>query len=411
MSLMTNAEFLPSFLKKYKSTTHEFTHTSLVGGKWNIPDSELDHFYESYYNACINKQLLYITEKHQLNYSPIVIDFDILYKEGITKRQINESHLDSIVTIFIDYIKLYIKDDYYKCYVMQRPAPYLKKDKTGHESPSTEDARTNNYKDGLHIVFPNIVTEYEFQFIMRKIIINKFQEILDDINNINDIYDVYDRSVIKTNNWCMYLSSKKDIPPYEVTKVYNGNGFTGLELIKELSIRNKPNPSIMINNNEIKNLYDTHEEKKKVKKECIKKVTEEIEEESITKVTGDIENESIKLEIISNNEKILLQIMKLLPNEWLNEFADWIRVTMMLKNNDTDYYNVWTLWCQKSNKYNKTKNDKIWNNLTKRDKGLTINSIYWYAKKNNIEKYIKLMKDSTIIKLIKSIHIFFQKVN
>ena len=40
------------YLSQYSTNSNNYTHLNLNGGKYNIPDSKLDQFYEKYINVC-----------------------------------------------------------------------------------------------------------------------------------------------------------------------------------------------------------------------------------------------------------------------------------------------------------------------------------------------------------------------
>ena len=65
------------FLKTYKTQKgQEFTHTSLSGGSFNIPEDQLDYFYDAYSQALKNKVELCLTERKMPNTGIITIDLD-----------------------------------------------------------------------------------------------------------------------------------------------------------------------------------------------------------------------------------------------------------------------------------------------------------------------------------------------
>ena len=63
----------------------EFTHTSMIGGKWNILEDDMEKFFKLYSKAVTNTEL-YMTEKHVADFGPIVIDFDFKFETMIKPR-------------------------------------------------------------------------------------------------------------------------------------------------------------------------------------------------------------------------------------------------------------------------------------------------------------------------------------
>ena len=66
----------------------------------------------------------------------------------------------------------------------------------------------------------------------------------------------------------------------------------------------------------------------------------------------------------------------------------------MLKNNEKDYKKEWHKWSKNSSKYNYEKNEKIWNELKKREDGITIKSLHWIVRENNLSEYNNIMEEN-----------------
>ena len=58
----------------------EFTHTSFTkpGGSFYIPSEEIDNFYKIYEDALVNKEDMYVMEKHR-DIGPFLIDLDFRF--------------------------------------------------------------------------------------------------------------------------------------------------------------------------------------------------------------------------------------------------------------------------------------------------------------------------------------------
>src|SRR5262249_35130772 len=144
------------------------THTSLYGGKWYIDDSDLNEFYNLYVREIENGKIFYLTERHQDTYSPIIIDFDFRYNKKYDESPITINIIDKIVDNITKIIKeAFSNDENFTCIVTKRPNIYKWKD--------------DIYKDGIHIMFPYIVTKYEFQYVLREKYLDIMQEDIKDI--------------------------------------------------------------------------------------------------------------------------------------------------------------------------------------------------------------------------------------
>lgn len=233
------------FMKAHTTKDKNYTHTSFIGGKWMINDDELDLFYNLYSKEIKMNKEMCITEKHREDYGPIIIDFDFKYENKI-ESPLTKKVIDNIVNNLTNIIKdSFSLNENYMCIVSKRKDIYL-------------DSKSQKYKDGIHIIFPYIVTSYDYQFVLRE----RYMEIMDnDVKNIpfyieksmkdNYLDIIYDKSVIEDNNWFLYMSSKPNINPYIIYKIYNNkltlkdiNKMELVDLVRLMSIRNKLNLSL-----------------------------------------------------------------------------------------------------------------------------------------------------------------------
>jgi hypothetical protein len=133
-------------MNKYYSID-KYNYTSLSGKKYYVNENELSSFFKEYLNS--NERD--ITEKHLDNISKLIIDIDL--KNNDSNRQITEQDIKNIIIHINSLLNQLFNNPNKLVYVMQRIKPY-KKD--------------NYYKDGLHIIYPNIISCYEVLFILRK---------------------------------------------------------------------------------------------------------------------------------------------------------------------------------------------------------------------------------------------------
>ena len=377
-----------TFLDSNKSDNTIFTHTSMCGGKWDISDDKYDEFFRYYCEELIKGREMYLTEKHLNDRGPIYIDFDIRYDKMYESSPILLDIISKIVSNLTKVLKKCLSSKAnYLCYVLKRPGVYYS---------------NNKYKDGIHICFPFLVTTFDYQYALRNYYIERYMK--DDFKDIphypnlekNELKEIYDKSVIERNNWCMYGSTKKGVAPYRIIKVYNGKAgkIETLELISILSIRNK------------KELTRTH---KRSYNKLIKTYMKNINKKTDTK-TIETEKESETSEI---DKKILNQlgnrlegteigrILNILSQDRCDKFDKWIRVGMILFNYGEEmgclYLEEWKTWSMRSINYEEGCCEKYWGKMKYRANGLNIGTLYYYAKKDNIEEYKKLFVRNIIM--------------
>jgi P4 family phage/plasmid primase-like protien len=220
---------IKQFLIQHKCTSNE-THTSLKGGKYNIPDSDLSTFYTLYYQALSSKLPLYLTEKHLPDRSVLIIDYDFRYSLDNIQRRFDNSFYPYILSIYFTiFEKLGIDKKLWKSFFFTRETPYQFKDKY--------------YKDGIHIIFPELCLDYNTLNNIRTYALPKLAELIKSWNLMNGIEDVYDKAVIQKNNWMLYGSTKPELLPYSISAIFNENAemipcmIPDKDLISYLSIR------------------------------------------------------------------------------------------------------------------------------------------------------------------------------
>jgi hypothetical protein len=155
-----------------------FTHVSLSkpGGRYNIDACHFNDFMNAYTKALSDGDDLYLAEKNRY-IGPLKVDFD--FKFAVNKERDDFKHLktkviEEIVNVYISmiYENFEIGDNDYEkltAYVTERKGTNKTKDE-------------NEVKEGLHLMFPEIVTTPSVQFIFRTMILGKLQSMFQRIN-------------------------------------------------------------------------------------------------------------------------------------------------------------------------------------------------------------------------------------
>ena len=206
------------------------------------------------------------------------------------------------------------------------------------------------------------------------------------------IENIIDKSVIKTNGWFLYRSSKPNIPEYKITYMFNNNleniintlkNYNDIELIRLFSIRY---------NNDI-------ESELKYNKDVIIYENKKLENKDI-----DIEYNNIeKVYNSGDNEKIRYILLNILNNDRADNYNDWINIGICLFNINRNYLYLWEEFSKRSYKYKKDECKKRWKTFKKNENGLNIGSLYYYSMIDNKEK----IKDLNIIDTLNNIKNIF----
>jgi len=346
----------------------KFTHTSMgkPTGAFYIKDEELEYFYKLYEEAILTGKKLHITEKHE-DIGPIVIDLDFKYEHEIFERKHNIEIIKKIVQIYneilLDILDIDETDERLNAFVFERESVYRVKAIT---------------KDGIHILYPNIITPPEVQYYIRECVLKKIVPILEELPLTNKPYDVVDRSVIRDTNWLLYGSSKPNIEPYQLTHIFNSrleeldiaNYEFHMNIAEFFSIRNKKDSDLIHIKPEKQNLLETINIKKK----------------------------SIRMKrknVIVDDYDEITKLVNILNDERAESYSEWISLGWLLHNidaNSQELLDLWVDFSRKSSKFKEGTCEKEWNKC--KDDGLGLATLHYWAKNDNFEKYREIQENS-----------------
>lgn len=248
---------------------------------------------------------------------------------------------------------------YYNVLFFERPQPYVYK---------------NLVKDGIHIMFPFIVSEPTVQNIIRENVIKELEEHFKTIPLENTISNAIDKLVIDQVGWYMYGSTKPGVSRYKLKYIFDYNlnqidvkNYNEYQLPMILSIRNicektqlKESREEEINNYKMENII----RKQKRKKE-----------------NSELTNEDIR---------DIYELVSMLNSNRADEYNDWINLGFALHSiepNNDDLLDIWNDFSQRSSKYDPSACETYWNKMNHRTDGINLGSIYHWAKTDNPEKY------------------------
>ena len=350
------------------------SHTSLSDGKYFIPDDEkiLSEFFEKYNIALQNNEKLHLVERHA-EYGPIVIDLDFKFKKEKIKRLITDEHIKYVVKQYNKVIKKLLNitnDIQLESFIFQKQKPC---------------AAGSYVKDGVHIMYPFICTSPSIQFIIRKEIVILFNnsQYFKAIDVINKYEDIFDKSVIQTNGWIMYGSSKPNLEPYKLTYIFDSN----LDLVSLSKYDKNDLPRMLsiryINKDNIVNVKDEHQH-------ILNKMEEEMKKQQDKKKLNS--SYTNKNKIVDDDEfNTIQQLINILNPERAEEYLSWLEVGWCLHNIDDRLLEKWIQFSEKSSKFKPGVCEKEWNKMKPCGKG--IGSLYFWAKNDNLAQYNSIIQD------------------
>ena len=397
----------------------KITHTSMSNPKcsYNIPDTELQTFYEKYtkyiFHTEVDKSVtpfstalkqLHITEK-QGEITPIKVDIDLKFDIDHIGRQYTIKHIQKLVKEYSDNIMEYLQIDRSKilAFVFERKSPYR----------STNPKDIGTIKDGIHIIFPFVRTNHVFQHLLRYKIMEQAPNLLDGLNlkntkiqfedNIKKYDDVFDVSVVETNNWLMYGSCKPNCKPYFLTHIYDHKlqekdikTYTNAQLVRLVAM-NDPSGE------EIKTVKSKEEivaelgKYNKYLKEKNKRTPSKCNDHNSS---VDTHRSSLNIQITPEQFEQTKKYVAILSEQRADDYRTWIAVGWCLKNLSDNFIGAWIEFSKKSAKFREGECEDMWDNF-KADGGLGIGTLHMWAKQDNPDRY-KELQNEDIHRLIMS---------
>lgn len=407
------------FLENYKIKDRNVKHTNISihnpKQSYSIPDEKYNYFLKLYSIAISNGANLHFVEK-PLDPSPLRVDLDFrfspIYNEDgvvsidrnlyITTNQIQNivyEYFLVINTLFdFEYDVVDDDDDDIECTVMLKE--YLVFDK-------------NIVKDGIHLIFHNLVIPHKVQHYIRLKIIEKANLIFSGIYTNNEYNDVVDKAIIDSNGWQMYKSSKENSQTYEIYKTYcfdNKTSKTGIASLIEIE-------------NEVENIEEDDDDvriiRQNLKKFSMRKikykerVIKSEEQQNVDEFVAQLfPNEEKNIRYVDNmfltdirktlnnrvdDEKI--ELVKNIVNDCLDinraeNYNDWINLGFVLRNIDSRLLDLWDNFSKNSSKYKPKACSSKWNSM--KDDNLGLGTLIYWAKQDNPDKYEKIINSSLI---------------
>lgn len=373
-----------------------YTHTSIGNPKisLNIPNDRLDEFYKAYEIAMVKGTPLHLTER-PMNPSKMRADLDFRFaldekNKGVITRLYTNDHVERILTkyfeILLEYLELDSSD--LVAYVMEKPSPVEQKGKM---------------KDGLHIIWPNIVMSHSLMHLVRKHILDDAHEVFQGLPVCNTYENIIDQAIIDQNNWQMYGSSKPESTCYRVTRIYefdseshklclkeSPSAIDELKFVRTLSMRD---PSAVAST--IRADRQEHVE------QYIRHVLPSVDERRKSKLHNQIFGKSANLSknFVSEDELILARqlVSECIRPQRAENYEEWIKLGWTLRNIDFRLLDTWVDFSKVSSKYVEGECQNMWNKM--RVDTLGMGTLRWWARQDNPIKYQEVL-DGNVTSLI-----------
>lgn len=188
---------LREFLDNHKADTL-WTHTSLAGGKYFIPQENMGKFYDLYVESILDQEKQYLVEKTS-EIGPLRIDFDFIYSREIESHQHTRDQTLAFVKAYLKEVSEYLEvPSETKVYIMEKRKPTL-------------DTKKNRMKSGIHIVVPGICTHKFVEQRVRRNLLKNMEQYFPNLPLSESWDKVYDEGVANRSvPWTVYGSRKND---------------------------------------------------------------------------------------------------------------------------------------------------------------------------------------------------------
>lgn len=395
MAPRQNSEETIRFLKKYETKKgNQYTHTSIGNPKasYYVSEEEYSSFMENYQIARIQGAQLHLTEKPK-DPSPFRVDLDFRFalpdvKSDPLPRIYTPEMVQRIVMRYCQLFKEYLNITPAQTigYVLEKSHPSEYK---------------GRLKDGIHIIFPEIIVSHHFQHFIRHRILTDAPRLFEELPLTNSYDNIIDEAIIDRNNWQMYGSSKPECEPYKVTSIYQYNFET-----YELDSIPFPSPSEQLTWSQTLSMR-----KKASQTPLIPEKQSEFDEfvrvilptkinrrkDSLHQQVFGTSTNLIRTYVSDEELEIAKRLVKCLNKARAENYEDWIKVGWTLRNIDSRLLPNWIEFSEVSNKYIGGECEKLWDRM--RLDTLSMGTLRYWAKQDNPTEYDKIDEDN-VLKLI-----------
>jgi P4 family phage/plasmid primase-like protien len=387
---MASLKCLHDFLESHRAQGI-ITHTSMKGGKFFIPNEDMDEFYKLYVNVILDNKPLYLTEKPR-DIGPLRVDLDFIYDMKTDKHLHTQEQVVNFAKAYMESMKKYLnipeKSD---VYVMEKRRP-------------TFDEKKNRYKSGIHMVVPSVCTKKYVEQSVRRDLLKRMPEFFPNLPVKEEWSKIYDEQVLnRSQQWTLYMSQKadEDSMPYKIAyilryenddiTVLNENPEFGIDLIKTLSLRDeKPETELSEAGKTLYGKISTAGNEDVRISGGKPRVGRPLTRGEAPSSRGSSPNGRIFVQLDPNTRDYLKHHVMNLNPERADSYDDWVKVGICLHNIHPDLLDVFLDFSsQDEKKYNEAECIQKWNTLTFRNDGdrLSEKTLRFWSREDNREGY------------------------
>ena len=347
------------------------THTSMKGGKYFIPNEDMEEFYKLYVDVISDSKPLYLTEKPR-EIGPLRVDLDFIYDVMTKKHLHTQEQVVNFVRAYMagmkEYLNLPAQAD---VYVMEKNRP-------------TFDEKKNRWKSGIHIVVPNVCTKKYVEQSVRRNLLKRMEEFFPNLPVKDEWSKIYDEQVLnRSQQWTLYMSQKadNDSMPYKIAyilryegddiKVLNDNLEFNIDLMKTLSLRDeKPETELSESGKALYGDISTSGKEDVRISGGKPRVGRPMTRGEKPNSRGSSPNGRIFVQLDPEKREYLKDHIMNLNPERADSYDKWVQVALCLHNIHPDLLDIFLDFSsQDQKKYNESDCIQKWNSLTFRNDG------------------------------------------
>ena len=367
-----------SLLDGHYTKGDDYTHVSLGKYKGKLKYDNIDEFYNKYSKYMWHEDLA-IAERPS-DYTPFTMDIDFLYAGTQTARQYTKTDIMQVMQIMNRVLKKVGEEDINTiAYALEKEEPTI---------------RTNDVKDGFHIIYPWTAFNKQEKEALYNIFMNevaKEDSLFANIDAINAITDIFDKKATTTNPWMLYGSRKQNAQSYKATFYYKNDKPYKInkddnELTKLLSIRKFTKEDRTIKDDSKIAPYYTTKRRSSLDNILIENDIHDMED--VKKLSKEEE------------DKILKEVRKLLPilsDKSASNYEDWLHVGWILGGISSKLLEDYLLFSQKCpDKYDEKACKRVFFSARKGGQRYTVRTLHFMAKRDNPSKYTTIIENELI---------------
>jgi P4 family phage/plasmid primase-like protien len=392
---------LQEFLDNHKGDSL-WTHTSLKGGKYFIPDEHKDQFYELYVESIRDQEKQYLTEKTS-EIGPLRVDFDFIYGTEVKKHLHTPEQVSAFCLAYIQEVGKYLKlPNEVDLYIMEKRKPTL-------------DSKKNRIKSGIHIVVPQVCTHKFVEQRVRRSLLDTMSQYFEGLPVTETWEKIYDAGVVdRSVPWTIYGSRKNDpnALPYLTSYI--------LSYADGTLTRNDNLPPVSTQLMKTLSLVRDDDAETPMTEEGQKIYAGLSKPEAQIRISGGRavtpargrpagRNEKAGSRESSPNGRIILQVLSPERKEYIkqhamnlkesrfSEYNSWVQVGICLHNIHPDLLDVFLDFSAQDKKsYNEAECINKWNSLTFRNDGdrLGEGTLRYWSREDNFPEYTEIEKQN-----------------